>query len=172
MTSNQVPLPPPPPYNMSSPRSTLQHSDTTPPLHHYHKSSKERRVSFGEVHIREHAITVGDNPNVIGGLPLSLDWKHSPYDQATDIDDYEDLLGRRHRAHADVRRRRSITPLTAEERKSRLRNMGITKSQLRQAEIQRKIRLTSEWAYGRDQFGVPKIIPLETTKLLLQHYVV
>jgi hypothetical protein len=36
---------------------------------------KERAVSFGEVHMRSYEQTLGDNPSVSYGPPISLDWR-------------------------------------------------------------------------------------------------
>lgn len=40
------------------------------------EKSKTKKVSFGTVEIREHAVIVGDNPFVKVGLPLTIDWQH------------------------------------------------------------------------------------------------
>ena len=48
----------------------------------------KKRVRFSNVRIREFDITVGDNPSVRGGPPLSLDW-HVKNEVSVDIDCYE-----------------------------------------------------------------------------------
>jgi hypothetical protein len=42
------------------------------------KSVSKRNISFDDrIQIREFAVTVGDHPCCMGGLPLSLDWYHT-----------------------------------------------------------------------------------------------
>ena len=48
----------------------------------------ERRVSFCAVQIRHYEQTVGDNPAVQYGPPISLDWPYHPT-PALSLDDYE-----------------------------------------------------------------------------------
>lgn len=36
-----------------------------------------RKVSFGDVYVREHAVTVGDHPAISDSCPLTLDWEHT-----------------------------------------------------------------------------------------------
>ena len=42
-----------------------------------------RRVSFTSIEIREYNLTVGDHPLCRDGLPLQLDWAHSPSTQVS-----------------------------------------------------------------------------------------
>jgi hypothetical protein len=56
-----------------------------------------KQVRFGEARIREYAITVGDHPTCKDGLPLSLDWAHSP-EWVYDIDDLESMRPQRHQS--------------------------------------------------------------------------
>ena len=56
---------------------------------------KERLgVAFVSVHIREYSQTVGDNPSVSYGPPISLDWSYEEFEPIS-IDQYEDKRGRR-----------------------------------------------------------------------------
>jgi len=57
-----------------------------------------RRVRFGSVHIREHAITVGEHDWCDGRLPLTLDWKHAA-SRSMNIEDYECIRERSQRGH-------------------------------------------------------------------------
>jgi hypothetical protein len=47
-----------------------------------------RRVSFDKVILREHRITMGDNPSCSYGTPISLDWDYIDF-QVLTLDDYE-----------------------------------------------------------------------------------
>mmetsp|Transcript_11415 Transcript_11415/g.26481 ORF Transcript_11415/g.26481 Transcript_11415/m.26481 type:complete len:171 (-) Transcript_11415:522-1034(-) len=123
---------------------------------------RKKRVSFADVQVREYSRTVGDHPNVVGGLPLSIDWKHAG-NTTIDIDQYEcQRQGER----------QGCKKMNTTDRICLLRFFGFSEKDLRNAEIQRKIRLTQEWAYGKDTYGVPKGFPLTKTRLILQQYVV
>uniref|UniRef100_A0A7S3P3Z4 Uncharacterized protein n=1 Tax=Amphora coffeiformis TaxID=265554 RepID=A0A7S3P3Z4_9STRA len=50
--------------------------------------SKKRQVTFCAVHIREYEQTIGDNPSVSYGPPVSLDWAYEAQD-AMPLDVYE-----------------------------------------------------------------------------------
>ena len=53
------------------------------------KSRTNNRVSFDFVHIREHALTIGDHEWCDGeSLPITLDWRHS-VGRSIGIDDFE-----------------------------------------------------------------------------------
>lgn len=123
---------------------------------------KTKRVSFANVVLREYSRVVGDNPNV-NGVPLALDWKHTNA-KLIGLEKFEE----RRRGE----RQPKLKTLDITERICLLRSFGYSDSQLRQAEIQRKIRLTQEWAYGNDTFGAPKGFPLHTTKTILKQYIV
>ena len=122
-----------------------------------------KRVAFSHVALREYSRTVGDHPNVKGGVPLALDWKYAANDVFS-VDQYEELRC--------LKRKQRPRTLDMTERICLLRCFGISDAHLRQAEKQRKVRLTQEWAYGRDTFGAPKSFSLSTTKTILKQYVV
>jgi hypothetical protein len=52
------------------------------------EGSKKRSVSFTSVSIRSYEQTMGDNPSVSYGPPISLDWDYEQHD-ALDIDEFE-----------------------------------------------------------------------------------
>jgi hypothetical protein len=69
-------------------------------VHNLDSSRKQhKQVSWSSVNIREHALTVGDNPSCVKGTPLSLDWSFQQQ-PAVPIDSYEQtrrrIGGRRH----------------------------------------------------------------------------
>ena len=57
-------------------------------------SARDRRVKFLAVHIREYSQTIGDNPSVSYGPPISLDWDYSSMDPVP-LNDYEANRGKR-----------------------------------------------------------------------------
>eukprot|EP00545_Synedropsis_sp_CCMP1620_P015118 CAMPEP_0119020582 /NCGR_PEP_ID=MMETSP1176-20130426/24360_1 /TAXON_ID=265551 /ORGANISM="Synedropsis recta cf, Strain CCMP1620" /LENGTH=142 /DNA_ID=CAMNT_0006975033 /DNA_START=37 /DNA_END=465 /DNA_ORIENTATION=- len=48
----------------------------------------KREVSFSEVQVRGYEQTIGDNPSVSYGTPISLDWKYEEREPLS-LDDYE-----------------------------------------------------------------------------------
>jgi hypothetical protein len=51
--------------------------------------SFKRNVSFAKIHVRDYELTVGDNPAVGYGAPVSLDWTYVEHDPL-ELDQYED----------------------------------------------------------------------------------
>jgi hypothetical protein len=51
--------------------------------------SIKRNVSFAKIHVRDYELTVGDNPAVGYGAPVSLDWTYVEHDPL-ELDQYED----------------------------------------------------------------------------------
>ena len=53
-------------------------------------NNHERRiVTFDVVQIREYELTIGDNPSVSSGAPISLSWCYYPECQIISLDEYE-----------------------------------------------------------------------------------
>ena len=52
-------------------------------------TSMKRNVSFHKIEIREYQRTLGDNPSVSSGPPVTLDWKYNPNHHILNVDDYE-----------------------------------------------------------------------------------
>jgi len=51
--------------------------------------TRTSRISFSQIQIREYPIIVGDNPSIMTGTPVTIDWE--PVEEATfDFQDYED----------------------------------------------------------------------------------
>ncbi|KAG7373362.1 hypothetical protein IV203_034086 [Nitzschia inconspicua] len=51
-------------------------------------STSKNRVVFDKIAIREHRITMGDNPSCSYGTPISLDWDYIDFEELT-LEDYE-----------------------------------------------------------------------------------
>ncbi|CAJ1930915.1 unnamed protein product [Cylindrotheca closterium] len=51
-------------------------------------SEKKTAVSFSNIQIREYPIIVGDNPAIMTGTPITIDWEHVEEFDCS-IDDYE-----------------------------------------------------------------------------------
>eukprot|EP00551_Chaetoceros_affinis_P008825 CAMPEP_0203665942 /NCGR_PEP_ID=MMETSP0090-20130426/3082_1 /ASSEMBLY_ACC=CAM_ASM_001088 /TAXON_ID=426623 /ORGANISM="Chaetoceros affinis, Strain CCMP159" /LENGTH=197 /DNA_ID=CAMNT_0050529679 /DNA_START=61 /DNA_END=654 /DNA_ORIENTATION=- len=47
------------------------------------------KVKFSNICIREYQRTLGDNPAVSSGPPLSLDWEYDPNEQILSVEEYE-----------------------------------------------------------------------------------
>ena len=55
----------------------------------------KRNVSFSHLQVREYDITLGDNPSVSSGLPISLDWSYDPNERIAPIEAFEAVRIRR-----------------------------------------------------------------------------
>eukprot|EP00980_Cylindrotheca_fusiformis_P028178 scaffold22585_cov149-Cylindrotheca_fusiformis.AAC.8 len=91
-------------------------------------SSSGLKVSWGIVQIRSYSQTVGDNPSVSYGPPISLDWEYEAHEDMP-LDDYELNRGKRRTLRQMV--------LSYYHRKNILSwQYGFTESQLKQAKKQ------------------------------------
>jgi len=52
-----------------------------------------RCVSFSAVKVREYEVTLGDNPSVSSGAPLSLGWRYNPHESVESLGDISDITG-------------------------------------------------------------------------------
>eukprot|EP00536_Pseudo-nitzschia_multiseries_P015500 jgi/Psemu1/312213/fgenesh1_kg.898_\ len=52
------------------------------------EGAMKKRISFGTIQIREHTLTIGDNPSCSYGAPIQLDWNHQDM-QELKFEDYE-----------------------------------------------------------------------------------
>ncbi|EEC48049.1 predicted protein [Phaeodactylum tricornutum CCAP 1055/1] len=52
--------------------------------------SIKRNIEFKELHIREYARTLGDNPSCSSGPPVSISWEFDPETKIISVDEYED----------------------------------------------------------------------------------
>ena len=55
----------------------------------------KRNVSFSHLRIREYAITLGDNPSVSSGPPVTLDWAYDPHEKTAPVEAFEAVRIRR-----------------------------------------------------------------------------
>lgn len=75
-----------------------------------HNNSNNNSVSFATIHVRDYALTVGDNPACRYGAPVSLDWSYAEH-AALAVDRYEDARPARRNArqmHLSAHQRRHI----------------------------------------------------------------
>ena len=82
---------------------------------------KSKRVSFDTIEIREHNMTLGDNPSCSHGPPLAMEWGHSGRYEMS-LDDYEENRGER-------RRDRQLA-IPRHQREFILKKKGVTRSEM------------------------------------------
>ncbi|GAX10446.1 hypothetical protein FisN_21Lh144 [Fistulifera solaris] len=87
--------------------------------------STSSRVSFGDVRVRRHKITLGDHPCVSQGPPVALDWSYMS-SQHFDLEDYELITGDRQKAQK----------ISREEREELLRTKGVSDDSLSRIEFE------------------------------------
>ena len=90
-------------------------------------TTKKRSISFHSIGIREHKITMGDNPSCSYGTPVSLDWDYIDFEELT-LDDYE-----MHKFVAGRGRPRTLRQLYLNhyQRKNLLQQEGFTLDQIK-----------------------------------------
>ena len=52
-----------------------------------------RNVSFSHLQVREYEVTLGDNPSVSSGVPLSLGWRYNPNEKISKLADDDNEMG-------------------------------------------------------------------------------
>lgn len=87
-------------------------------------NSRGKGVSFGVIEIREHAITLGDNPGSLGGPPITISWQAQDHTSLL-VDEYERMRPTR----------RTIAEMNIPEtiRADMLRKAGHTRAEIQQA---------------------------------------
>jgi hypothetical protein len=111
--------------------TTITTDDETtrrPPQPQQHR----RKVSFDKVHVRVHAVVLGDHAWAAGGYPLALGWAYDRT-ETYEVDDYEE-------AHArfDSPRRHAVRKLSAHARQFQL--VALTGASLREVAAQEGAR--------------------------------
>jgi hypothetical protein len=100
-----------------------------------------KRVQFTTVHVREHAVTLGDHP-LAESYPICLDWAHAPV-QVMRVDDYE--AKRVLRPLSGFYNRPRARRMTRLERRVRLEQiMGVSPSALEGQEEVRRLESQRE----------------------------
>jgi hypothetical protein len=62
--------------------SSKQNEEIKPPM--------KRNVSFSHLQVREYEVTLGDNPSVSSGAPVSLGWRYNPNEMIAKFDNNDD----------------------------------------------------------------------------------
>jgi len=78
----------------------------------------KRNVSFHKVEVRNYDVTVGDNPAVTTGPPVSLDWTYFPEHEVKHVEEYE--------AERAMRKKKDELRIGRAEREARLKAEGYT----------------------------------------------
>jgi hypothetical protein len=87
----------------NDPSSTyLSSSLSSSALSSAQQSSALKRVSFSQVDIREHSLTIGDNPSCSFGTPTALDWEVQQ-SQTLPLEDYEQFRTTVNKRRASLR---------------------------------------------------------------------
>jgi hypothetical protein len=87
-----------------------------------------RKVRFGSIHIREYAMTLGDNPCVSIGPPVMMSWEYTAKEETSQpIEDFEKTrVGKRRHKHRLL--------LNYYQRHEILESAGVTKKEIQTAE--------------------------------------
>jgi hypothetical protein len=75
------------------PSGNMRRTESTASFFHEENataSTMKRNVSFAKIHVRDYALTVGDNPACCYGTPVQLDWKYTQH-EPLELDLYEDM---------------------------------------------------------------------------------
>jgi len=125
-----------------------------------------KRVAFNTIEVREHDLTLGDNPSCSNGPPVSIKWEHNNSYQMS-IDDYESDRGSRREKHELVIPREVRLNLVKRDGVSRreIRDVIVENKKIREQSRKNKVQNQNS---GRETFmhSVKKIVPpfLKKTK--------
>ena len=73
----------PPTTTTAADNDSKQNEEIKPP-------SIKRNVSFSHLQVREYEVTLGDNPSVSSGAPVSLGWRYNPNETIAKFDNNDD----------------------------------------------------------------------------------
>jgi len=104
-----------------------------------HKSPQMRKnISFSTLEVRSYDVTLGDNPGVSNGPPVSLDWNYED-SQHINLDEYESLRAPR-RSKEEMR-------LDSQSRQIVLSSRFTSKDLMAATDIARQIRIQRKKSY-------------------------
>jgi len=116
-------LPPPPPIANNNHGGTMRRVGSSPALLEASTTMK-RNVSFSQIHIREHDVTVGDSPCLFGA-PVGLDW-HFLEREPVGLDAFECNRPKR-RSHRQMH-------LNSYQRRDLLKKANLSEKEIQQAQ--------------------------------------
>jgi hypothetical protein len=104
-----------------------------------------KRVRFGFVTIRNYDITMGDNPSVTGGPPITLDWSYEqiPSLPIQEFDTFREANPRAMDSHCLI--------VSADDRRAMLKRAGFTENQI-QLNEKRVMKIQKQRARTRMSF--------------------
>ena len=137
------------------PNHPQEYEDANQRQHVWVPRKPRRRVSFGSVGIREHALTIGDNPSCRSGAPTSLDWEYNEKD-AVHIESYEF-----HRRPVRKTSSRELS-MNANLRRDLLLQSGKTLKEIKQATEQ------TQKARKQREFTTEVMLPLEQVEVVME----
>lgn len=88
-------------------------------------SRTARRIRFGSVSVHSHALTLGDNPSVSNGLPVTLEWK-AVDSKAFDMEEYETTC------RSPKRRKNCVRKFSTKNRQDILEESGFSRETFEQ----------------------------------------
>ena len=88
-----------------------------------------KRVAFNTIEVREHNVTLGDNPSCSNGPPVSIKWEHNNSYQMS-IDDYESERGSRRDKH--------VMRIPREVRLHLIKKDGVSRREIRDVIVENK----------------------------------
>ena len=83
---------------------------------------KKKRVAFGAIEVREHEVTLGDNPSCSHGPPVGMKWEHKSEFRMS-VDEYEEGRDGQRRGHRELVMPRRV-------REKMLREDGVSRGEM------------------------------------------
>ena len=121
-------------------------------------SARKKSVTFDTIEVREHEVTLGDNPSCSHGPPVSMKWQHKSVFRLS-LDDYEG-------ARDGTRRKQGELAMPRYVREKMLRESGVSRSEMidvvsENLKIKESNRNSVRRHFAKQRFvgSVKKIIP-------------